>query len=124
MKGERYILRPKVVEHARHHGIRAATKAFGCSRNTAVSGSVVLVPDVPDPWPGRAENLIAVLTKPPRPSKVLSPGYVINLAMTPNGFNASPPSRAASARSPGSYADTTGCVPERKTIRPRKRCAP
>jgi len=34
MKGERYILRQKVVEHARRHGIRAAAKAFGCSRNT------------------------------------------------------------------------------------------
>ena len=34
MKGERYILRQKVVSHAREHGIRAAMRAFGCSRNT------------------------------------------------------------------------------------------
>jgi transposase len=35
MKGERYILRQRLISYAKHHGIRAAAEAFGCSRNTA-----------------------------------------------------------------------------------------
>ncbi len=34
MKGERYILRQRLVSYAREHGIRAAMRAFGCSRKT------------------------------------------------------------------------------------------
>lgn len=34
MKGERYILRQKLIEHARTKGIKAAMRAFRCSRNT------------------------------------------------------------------------------------------
>jgi len=34
MKGQRYLLRQRVVEHARQYGIRAAAGTFGCSRNT------------------------------------------------------------------------------------------
>jgi transposase len=34
MKGERFLLRQKVVSCARDKGIKATAKAFGCSRNT------------------------------------------------------------------------------------------
>ena len=34
MKGERYILRQRLVQYARQRGIKAAMRAFGCSRNT------------------------------------------------------------------------------------------
>jgi transposase-like protein len=34
MKGERFILRQRLVAYARAKGIKAAMKAFGCSRNT------------------------------------------------------------------------------------------
>ena len=34
MKGDRYKLRQWVVAHARQHGIKAAARAYGCSRNT------------------------------------------------------------------------------------------
>lgn len=34
MKADRYILRQRVVTHAREHGIKATARAFGCSRNT------------------------------------------------------------------------------------------
>ncbi len=34
MKGERHVLRQRVVAHARAHGIKDTVRAFGCSRNT------------------------------------------------------------------------------------------
>jgi transposase-like protein len=34
MKGERFILRQRLVAYARSHGLKAAMRAFGCSRNT------------------------------------------------------------------------------------------
>ena len=34
MKGERFLLRQKLVAYARAKGLKAAVKAFGCSRNT------------------------------------------------------------------------------------------
>ena len=34
MKGQRYILRQKLVSYAREHGRKAAARTFGCSRNT------------------------------------------------------------------------------------------
>lgn len=34
MKGERYILRQRLITHARANGIKAAAMAFSCSRNT------------------------------------------------------------------------------------------
>ena len=34
MKGERHVLRQRVVTYAREHGIKATFRAFGCSRNT------------------------------------------------------------------------------------------
>lgn len=34
MKGERYILRQRLVAYARENGVKAAMKAFDCSRNT------------------------------------------------------------------------------------------
>lgn len=34
MKGDRYKLRQWVVDHARRHGIKAAARKYGCSRNT------------------------------------------------------------------------------------------
>ncbi len=34
MKGERHVLRQRVVAHARAQGIKDAVRAFGCSRNT------------------------------------------------------------------------------------------
>jgi len=34
MKAERYILHQKLIEYARQHGIKAAARFFGCSRNT------------------------------------------------------------------------------------------
>ena len=38
MKGERHGLRQRVVSFAREHGIKAAMRAFGCSRNTVRKG--------------------------------------------------------------------------------------
>lgn len=34
MKTDRYLLRQKLVAHARTHGIKATARAFGYSRNT------------------------------------------------------------------------------------------
>ena len=34
MKTDRYWLRQKLVAHARQHGVKAAARTFGCSRNT------------------------------------------------------------------------------------------
>ena len=34
MNGDRYKLRQWVVTHARRHGIKAAVREYGCSRNT------------------------------------------------------------------------------------------
>jgi transposase len=34
MKGERFLLRQRLVAYARTHGLKAAMKAFGCARNT------------------------------------------------------------------------------------------
>jgi len=34
MRAERYILHQKLIEYAKGHGIKAAARTFGCSRNT------------------------------------------------------------------------------------------
>jgi len=34
MKADRYVLRQKLLTHAREHGIKATVRAFGCSRKT------------------------------------------------------------------------------------------
>jgi transposase-like protein len=34
MKGERHVLRQRMVSHAREHGIKATCRTFGCSRST------------------------------------------------------------------------------------------
>lgn len=34
MQADRYVLRQKLIAHAREHGVKAAARAFGCSRNT------------------------------------------------------------------------------------------
>lgn len=34
MKGDAYLLRQRLIAFAREHGIKAANRAFGCSRNT------------------------------------------------------------------------------------------
>jgi transposase-like protein len=34
MRADRYVLRQKIVAHARQQGVKATARAFGCSRNT------------------------------------------------------------------------------------------
>ena len=83
MKGDRYILRQKMVSHARKHGIKDAARVFGCDRNTVRK------------WlrryqPGRPSTLSEKSRRPVRsPNKVTSQqeGVVVRLRKQ-TGFGA------------------------------------
>jgi len=114
MRADRYLLRQRVVAHARSHGIKAAARCFGCSRNTVRK------------WlrryrPGKPSSLAEVSKRPhrcPHKTRPALEGQIVRLRRR-TGFGAE--RLKIEFALPASVGAVQRILRTHKLVRPRKK---